>query len=760
MNASRKRRVHHETLTCLNRIADEESQAREWLLDSLRAGVHELAEVAFDVAVESGQPIGTSLATVFTGPVSDGNLLEAFFRCHRIPYRDALALREVALVVTARVREAVLSMPEPASDDAQLAAASLHDLFSLRAFENGIHDAALDASRQAVALFEALLNERPDDPRRSGRLAGGLLNLGNYLAAIGHFREALEVIRRSERLIRAHGAEDSAEPSRLATSLEALSYVLARHRQLDEAVTAASEAAQLQVDSGGRGQQRIDLANSLNTLALRLRDSGRHSEARETLDRSLALFRELFHDRAEEFRADLAMCQLNRGLMLRSAGDMELAEKAHREAVVLYRKLARHQPEIFESDLALALQNHGDVLAESGRNEEAMAAMREAIGIHRHRANAASTEQLASALNNLGSWLAEMERFEESETWFAEALEIRETLFSEEPDAHREDLGVNLSNHAAALFQIGRSSEALAEARRAVRLLEPAGRRYAERYGHDLAIALHTLGNAHTALGAHRLALGAIDQSIELRRRLVRDGHATEVPGLARALYARALIANDLNLSRDSRESCREAWAMLQRSDGQLSDGQRLLEVDCGLTLAGLDLDDGHGDEAARWLLRLRRPLDHLLAEDGPFLLPALERLSDLAELWERAENDGEALQASQDAVSRCAGAVQDMAEARLVPPYLLYELGVRLANAGRPAEGVARLAEALGGLIAHRSESLAPSALASWHDLTEEIAGMYRRIADDAEVPRDDGLEERLAAVLAAADCPPPDAL
>lgn len=515
--------VRRETLTRLNRLAAEEDAARGWLTGVLRDRLPELVETAIEVAVESGQPIGTCLAGALTGPVTPGLLLSVFERCQHPDYRQAVALREVALVITARVRAAVLEMPEPKDDQARVAAAALHDLFAVRAFESGVSDVAIDASRQAVAQLEALRRTWPDNRSLARRLAGALLNLGSHLGAAGRFRQSLRLMRRSERLLRELGGSEEPGPPTLAMNLETLSYLLARHQRFDEARSAAEEAVGLHARRPPRGRERAELALGLNNLALRLRDGGLHAEALRTMERSVSLLRELFHDRPEEYRADLAMCLLNRGLMLFSLTDERQAERSLGEAADLYRSLARQQPDAFQSDLALALQNRGVVLAALGRTGEAVAELEEALALHRSGVGADDREALVAALNGLGSLLAEMERFAEGEERFAEAVAIRRELSAQAPEAHREALGTNLANHAAVLFHLGRSQEARVEAARAVHLLEPAAERSPLRYGHDLAIAQHTLANSLNDLGLHAQALEAMTRSLALRRRLLAE---------------------------------------------------------------------------------------------------------------------------------------------------------------------------------------------------------------------------------------------
>jgi tetratricopeptide (TPR) repeat protein len=745
--------IRLETLTRLNRLAGEEAEARRWLAAALRTGLPRLAEAAIEVAVESGQPIGNCLAGAFTGPVEPGLLFSVFERCHHPDYRQAVSLREVSLVVTARVRAVVVDIPEPKGRDERLAAAALHDLFGVRAFENGVPSAAIDASRQAVDLLDGLHGERPDDRSCARRLAGALLNLGNHLGATGRFPEALRVTRRSERLLRELGDADGADAPTLAMSLETVSYLLARHQQLDEAVSAAEEAARLHTRRGTRGRDRAELALGLHNLALRLRDKGLHEQALDTMERSLALLRELFHDRAEELRADLASCQLNRGLMLHSVDEHRKAEESLREAVGLYRILAGQQPGPFEADLALALQNHGVVLADLGRTGEAITALEEAVALHRSAVGAESREALVAALNSLGSQLAQMERFAEGEERFAEAVEIREELSSEAPEAHREALGTNLSNHAAALFHLGRSKEARAEAARAVRLLKPGAERAPHRYGHDLAIALHTLANASHDLGAHAKALDTMNESITIRRRLLGERGAAEKPGLARALIAQAMILVALDRRGEAADACREAHDLLVRGDGPAADAELLTVVDCTLNLGEFLLDQDLASEAGEWLDRAGQRLGELLAREGPwYVLPALERLSDLAELWDRAERPEDAKLASEIAVDRCRHlAAHDPEAPGLRLAYLLYELGVRLANTDATCVALARLAEAMHELIAHHSRTTSQDDLVTWRELAEEVTGLSQRIAEDAGVARDEDVERRLLELLAA---------
>lgn len=214
------------------------------------------------------------------------------------------------------------------------------------------------------------------------------------------------------------------------------------------------------------------------------------------------------------------------------------------------------------------------------------------------------------------------------------------------------------------------------------------------------------------------------------------------------------MILAALDRRPEAADACREAHELLVRGDDPVAEAQRLVVVDCALDLAEILLDEDERAEAEEWLDRARRRLDELLAgEGGWFLLPALKRLSDLAELWDRAERREDARQASATAVEHCRGLSTDDPEAAALGlPLLLYELGVRLANVDRVPEALERLAEAGRELIAHQPTNASDDESAAWRDLSEEVIDMARQVAADGDLAWDEAIEEGLLALLSPA--------
>ncbi len=88
------------SLTLLTRLARRRPEAARWLAAALSRDLGRLSFVALDVALETGDPIGTILARLATESASPELLATLAERCDGDPYRNSVLLMELALAVT------------------------------------------------------------------------------------------------------------------------------------------------------------------------------------------------------------------------------------------------------------------------------------------------------------------------------------------------------------------------------------------------------------------------------------------------------------------------------------------------------------------------------------------------------------------------------------------------------------------------------------------------------------------------------------
>jgi len=257
----------------------------------------------------------------------------------------------------------------------------------------GRREAALEATKEAVALYRQLAQAQPQAFLPD--LAASLTNLGAMLSELGRREEALQATEEA----------------------------VALYRQLAQAQPQAFLP---------------DLAMSLNNLGKMLSDLGRREEALEATEEAVAIRRKLAEAQPQAFLPYLAGSLNNLGNIYSELGRREEALEATEEAVGLYRQLAQAQPQAFLPNLALSLNDLGNRYADLGRREEALEATEEAVGLYRQLAEAhpqAFLPDLARSLGAYGSALQSMERHHAAIDAFAEGVRLLTPHFLRLPQA-------------------------------------------------------------------------------------------------------------------------------------------------------------------------------------------------------------------------------------------------------------------------------------------------------------------------------------
>ncbi len=234
-------------LTLLTRIAREPTgdtmprEVRSWLKRALAGRLDDLALIAVDVAVQSGDPIGVVMAGCLGEEGSLGVVEAVMNRCDDAPLQQSVPLREVAMVSTQRVYETRReSWPEP-TDDQRMKLARLANNLGNRLNELGHREDALSAAQEAVDTYRALAENRPDAFLPD--LASSINNLGTILSELGRREDALSAAQEAVDTYRAlaENRPDAFLPD-LASSINNLGNRLSELGRREDALSAAQEA--------------------------------------------------------------------------------------------------------------------------------------------------------------------------------------------------------------------------------------------------------------------------------------------------------------------------------------------------------------------------------------------------------------------------------------------------------------------------------------------------------------------------------------
>jgi tetratricopeptide (TPR) repeat protein len=327
----------------------------------------------------------------------------------------------------------------------------------------GDDDGAAAALQEAARLFRGLVAEAPTPVYRN-ELAAALANLSNlferkrrYADAESPMREALKLW---ERLV-----EDFPQEPEYCVNLAKSEVNLSNLLQGTGRVPAAEEAA-------ARGRDRLErlageypdrrdylreLGTAHNEIGRLFYNTKRPSQAETAYRDALAVRQKLVtqYPGIPSYRQELAATQYSVGLLLRGVNRLEEAEQFTRDSVALREELARLFPATPEYRLALAnsYRSLGVLFHTSKRDDQAVGAMRQALDIYRRLVGEypkvpSYREDFGTACNALAAVLDKAGKHDEARAAFVEATELFRQLVKESPDRSecQNQLAVTLTN--------------------------------------------------------------------------------------------------------------------------------------------------------------------------------------------------------------------------------------------------------------------------------------------------------------------------
>ena len=217
--------------------------------------------------------------------------------------------------------------------------------------------------------------ERAERSRLLNNTSVHMADTGDRTGALDAAREAVAIYRR---LSQAHPA--AYEPN-LAASIHNLAYSLSATGDRTEAQGAAREAVAIyrRVAQANPATYEPNLATSINNLASRLSDTGDRTGALLAAREAVAVYRRLSRANAAAYEPDLAASIGNLANHLGATGDRAGALDTAHEVVAIYRRLAHANPVAYEPDLAKSLCVLAMALSADNKRELAREAATEAV---------------------------------------------------------------------------------------------------------------------------------------------------------------------------------------------------------------------------------------------------------------------------------------------------------------------------------------------------------------------------------------------
>jgi tetratricopeptide (TPR) repeat protein len=261
-------------------------------------------------------------------------------------------------------------------------------------FNLGATLAELGRPQEALAAYEAVIDDYRDDPSLREQVAWALHNRGMALGQLGRLQEALAVL---QQVIDDYRDDLSLREQVLA--LNGRGMTLGQLGRPREAL-----AVYQQVIDGYRDDPSVreQVAKALNFRGVALVQLGRPQEA-------LAACQQVIDDYRDDpsVREQVAMALYCRGMTL-------WAQERPQEALAACQQLIddyRDDPSPALRELvAMALNFQGVALVQLGRLQEALAAYQAVIDDYRDDPNPALREQVATALNSRGVTLSQLDR--------------------------------------------------------------------------------------------------------------------------------------------------------------------------------------------------------------------------------------------------------------------------------------------------------------------------------------------------------------
>jgi tetratricopeptide (TPR) repeat protein len=241
----------------------------------------------------------------------------------------------------------------------------------------------------------------------------------------------------------------------------------------------------------GRGEGIVGrLLTRLARFSWRL---ARHQEARELLQRSLAVWERLEAAGEPNVSGERAFRLFSLSVVLRGDGEHEHARELCQESLALYRQ-ADNRPGV-----AMALKHQGIISGAMGSLEEAERQLGEALALYREIGDPYGT---ANTLNDLGVVAGRLGHMAQCRQMHSECLAVRRQI---------EDLwgvGTSLNNLGYLAYLDQEYAEAKAYLSESLAIQRQIGDRY------HIANCLCNLGAAAAALGERRDALGHLYQAL------------------------------------------------------------------------------------------------------------------------------------------------------------------------------------------------------------------------------------------------------
>jgi tetratricopeptide (TPR) repeat protein len=580
--------------------------------------------------------------------------------------------------------------------------------------------------RQAVVVWQKLVDDFPKEPGHRVGHAASLMQLGQVLAMLngpGEREEAEKLMRRTLELYKALATEypgNVGYRGELAWTYHQLNHYVVRHSgRRREAVENQQQAVAIlrkrAADSPNNIEYRQALGDQYHELGDRLNEAGQVVQAEEAYNQGLRIYEKLL---AESPNADnqlrVALSHVFLGNFFQGTKRLKRAEEAYRKALAAHTKLiadpTTHLSVSVMWRLPVLAQDLADLLRRTGRTVEADAIMRKAadnclVALRPYdqwpadRSLPGDAWEFTSSYRNLGQLLKEVGRFPEAAAAYQQALRVCERAY---PDSHSADLWqwrvrvhVELGRALAAAGKRAESESAFRKAAEVVQQQETEFRGKGE-YRRQLAEGQASAAQDFYSAGRYSEAEKYMRRAIPLREELAAEfprdfDRRYEVADAYYWLYSPLSDSRRLGAAEEVNRKALDLFAKLAKD---FPDVPKCLEGVAGCHLRSAWILAGtdrllEAETAVRRGLSIRQKLAAAFPENNSYCWHLADAYDWLAEILKRRGKRAQAIDALRQSVpyyDKEMAALNNPATRRFLADRL-DQLGEMLADTNRVKE-------------------------------------------------------------------------
>ena len=369
---------------------------------------------------------------------------------------------------------------------------------------------SLESFQAAIDIYQALIDEGPDDPERRNDLANAYHELGLAQGgfagdrnsqvtlgdAIGSLRMSIDI---RQKLVADH-PQDAKYRNALAGTFNLLAIIQENARKQPDAVVSYHRAIQgferLVQEHPDIPYYASNLSQAYFNLADLQEKSRQPSQALDSFRQAILIGKRLVAEYPKT-----AMCEVNLALAYLRLGRLHGGQSDHveslaafRQAVEIYRRLVKADPDKldYRSGLAQSLYGLGVVQQRVGSSEDALKTLREVIDHYEQLVadrplTPAFSIRLARAHVNLGHGLRDADRLTEALEHFSTTVLLLKRVLPNVQQRNRQPVSEYLRNaylrRATCLTSLKRFQEAIDDWDRLIDLLPQSLEQLRTRYG-------------------------------------------------------------------------------------------------------------------------------------------------------------------------------------------------------------------------------------------------------------------------------------